>query len=101
MLLQNSMFRSLVAAEPGLHGEYLKARAATERALAEVVALRTGAPPGDLVPLLVAGVVFAAERAAVLHWFHQADSSTPLVEVVRRAVAMAVVSMDAGSIPLS
>ncbi len=97
-------FRSLVAAEPALHGEYLKARASSERALADAVALRTGATPGDLLPLLpllVAGVVFAAERAAVLYWFRQTDASTPLVEVVRSAVAMAVGSMDAGSLSLS
>ena len=37
-------FRALVAAEPALHGEYLKAQAAGERALAEVIARRTGPP---------------------------------------------------------
>src|ERR1700728_3395088 len=68
-------FRILVAAEPALHGEYLKAQAAGERALAEVIAHRTGAGDGDLEPLLVAGVVVAAERAAVLHWFRQGKFS--------------------------
>jgi AcrR family transcriptional regulator len=86
-------FRILVASEPALHGEYLKAQVANERLLAEVVAHRTGADPGDLEPLLVAGVVIAAERAAVLHWFRQANPSLSLVEVVRNALAMAVGGM--------
>jgi AcrR family transcriptional regulator len=83
-------FRALVAAEPALHGEYLKALAAGERALAEVIARRLGAAPGDLKPPLLAGVVVAAERVAVLHWVREPEPSTPLVEVVRAAVAMAV-----------
>ena len=93
-------FRALVAAEPALHGEFLKAQAAGERALAEVIATRTGAADGDLEPLLLAGVVIAAERAAVLHW-RQAKPSTPLVEVVRTALAMAVGGMTGAAVPLS
>jgi AcrR family transcriptional regulator len=85
-------FRTLVAAEPSLSGEYLKAQAAGERALAEVIARRTGAAEADLEPLLVAGVVFAAERAAVLHWF-RARPSTPLVDQVRQALGLAVAGM--------
>jgi AcrR family transcriptional regulator len=40
-------FRALVAAEPALHGEYLKSQAAGERALAETIAARTAADSGD------------------------------------------------------
>jgi AcrR family transcriptional regulator len=86
-------FRSLAAAEPALHGEYLKTQTAGERELAQVVATRTDAAEGDLEPLVLAGVVTAAERAALLHWFRQARSSTPLVEVVRNALRMAVGGM--------
>ena len=86
-------FRALVAAEPALHGEYLKAQAAGERALAEVIARRTGASEGDLEPLLVAGVVVAAERAAVLHWFRQGKPPTSLVEQVRQALRMVLDDM--------
>jgi AcrR family transcriptional regulator len=93
-------FRVLVAAESALHGEYLKAQAAGERALAEVIAVRTGAADGALEPLLVAGVVVAAERAAVLHWFRQGNSSTPMVEVVRNALRMAVGGMTVATISL-
>jgi AcrR family transcriptional regulator len=85
-------FRTLVAAEPALHGEYLNAQAAGERALAEVIARRTGAAEGDLEPLLVAGVVVAAERAAILHWF-RAKPPTPLVDEVRVALRTAVGGM--------
>jgi AcrR family transcriptional regulator len=94
-------FRALVAAEPALHGEYLKAVAAGERAMAEVIADRTGAAEGDLQSLVLAGVVAAAERAAVLHWFRQAGPSTPLVEVVRRAVGMAIRGLPAPNVTLS
>ena len=93
-------FRVLVAAESALHGEYLKAQAAGERALAEVIAVRTGAADGALEPMLVAGVVVAAERAAVLHWFRQGNSSTPMVEVVRNALRMAVGGMTVATISL-
>jgi AcrR family transcriptional regulator len=82
-------FRAMVAAEPSLHGEYLKAQAAGEQQLADQIARRAGAADGDLEPLLLAGVVLAAERAALLHWFRR-KPGTPLAEVVRTAVSMAV-----------
>ena len=91
--------RTLVAAEPALHGEYLKAQAVGERALAEVIARRTGFAVGDLEPLLVAGMVVASERAAVLHWF-RAKSPTPLVDEVRVALRMAVGGMAVATTPL-
>jgi AcrR family transcriptional regulator len=82
-------FRTLVAAEPTLHGEYLKAQATGEQALAEVIGHRTGAADDDLRPLVLAGVALAAERAAVLHWSRQDKPSTPLVELVRTALTAA------------
>ena len=94
-------FRALVATEPALHGEFLKAQAVGERALAEVIARRIGAAESDLEPLLLAGVVTAAERAAVLHWFRQAGPATSLADVVRIAVAMAVGGTTGPSVTLS
>jgi AcrR family transcriptional regulator len=85
-----SDFRALVAVEPSLHGEYLKAFAAAERALADAIADRTGAEPGQLEPLVLAAVTVGAERAAVLHWARHATSSTSLVDDVRTAVGMAL-----------
>jgi hypothetical protein len=86
-------FRAMVATEPALHGEFLKAQSAGERALAEMIARRTGATGSDLEPPLLAGVVFAAERAALLHWFRLDEPSTSLADVVRTAVAMALRGM--------
>jgi len=94
-------FRSLVAAEPALHGEYLKAQAAGERELAKTIADRTGSDEADLEPLLLAGVASAAERAAVLYWFRQVGPSTPLIEVVRTALVMALRGITAASVTLS
>ena len=94
-------FRALVAAEPALHGEYLKAQAAGERELAQTIAARTGSDEGDLEPLLLAGVVGAAERAAVLHWFRQVGPATPMVEVVRAALVMALRGLTAATVTLS
>jgi AcrR family transcriptional regulator len=88
-------FRALVAAEPALHGEYLKAVAAGERSLADAIASRLGAAADDLEPLVLAAVTIAAERAAVLHWFRQTTRRSPLADVVRDAVDMAVRGMSA------
>ena len=93
-------FRALVASEPALHGEYLKATSAVEGALADAIARRTAAEEGQLESLVLAGVVAGAERAAVLYWARHAQTSTTtsptLVDVVRAAVGMAVRGM-AGS----
>ena len=74
-------FRALLAAEPALHGEYLKASALAERALADAIAERMGRPAGDLGPRVLAGMVTGGERAAVMYWMQTrvgtlADSST-------------------------
>jgi|ERR1700722_6574162 len=83
-------FRALAAAEPALHGEYLKAMAAGERGLAEAIAHRGGGAADDLEVMVLAAAVVAAERAAVLHWFRQATPRQPLAEVVRVSVGLAV-----------
>jgi AcrR family transcriptional regulator len=82
-------FRSLLAAEPTLQGEYLRAQVVGERALADAIAHRTGAQQGSLQPLVIAGVIIAAERAAVMHWSGQNTPSARLVTVVRTAVTLA------------
>ena len=83
-------FRALVAAEPALHGEYLKAASAVEAAMADAIARRIGAEEGQLEPLVLAAVVAGAERAAMLYWVRQATPSATLVDVVRTAVYMAI-----------
>ncbi|MGD0559848.1 MAG: helix-turn-helix domain-containing protein [Streptosporangiaceae bacterium] len=83
-------FRALVAVEPALHGEYLKAAAAAETALADAIAHRAGIPAGQLEPQVLATVAVAAERAAILHWARTPAPRPSLVDTVRAAVSMAV-----------
>ena len=85
--------RALVAAEPALHGEYLKAAGTAEADLADAVARRTGAAEDTLEPQVLAAVAIAAERAAVLHWARHPRASATLEDTVRSAVAMAVRGM--------
>ncbi len=85
--------RTLVATEPALHGEYHKAAAATEAALADAIARRTGADAGDLEPQVLAAIVVGAERAAVRHWARQERTQTPLADAVGVAVAIAIHGM--------
>ena len=82
--------RAMVGAEHSLHGEYLKAAAESERALAAAIARRTGADQADLRPLVLAAVVVAAERAAILQWFRQGGTPVQLADMVRAAVGLAV-----------
>jgi AcrR family transcriptional regulator len=86
-------FRALVAVEPALHGEYLKAAAAAETALADAIARRAGVPAGQLDSRVLAAVAVAAERAAVLHWARTPAPRPSLVDAVRTAVGMAVRGM--------
>jgi AcrR family transcriptional regulator len=83
-------FRALVREEPALHGEYLKAMTVGERALAEAIAVRTGVPADELETMVLATVVVAAERAAVLHWVRHAVAGSSLADSVRAGVHMAV-----------
>jgi AcrR family transcriptional regulator len=83
-------FRALVAVEPALHGEYLKAAAAAEPALADAIARRAGILVGQLESLVLAAAAIAAERAAVLHWARTMAPRSSLADTVRTAVAMAV-----------
>ena len=83
-------FRALVAVEPALHGEYLKAAATAESALGDAIARRAGLPAGQLESLVLAAVAVAAERAAVLHWARTPAPRPSLADAVRIAVRMAV-----------
>ena len=94
-------FRALVAAEPALHGECLKAAAAAETALADAIARRAGIPASRLEPILLAAVAIAAERAAVLHWPHILEPRPPLADAVRAAVAIAVDGITGTATPFA
>jgi AcrR family transcriptional regulator len=83
-------FRALVVREPGLHGEYLKAADAAERALADAIRIRTGAARDELRPSLLAAVAVAAERAAIRHWMTRRPKPAPLADTVRAALEQAL-----------
>jgi AcrR family transcriptional regulator len=88
-------FRALVAREPALHGEYLKTAAAGESALADAIADRLGVARGGLEPLVLAGVVVAAERAAIMHWARQANPAAEQGDLIRAALTMALTGIGA------
>jgi MftR C-terminal domain len=87
-------FRTLVATEPSLHGEYLKSSAAAEDALAVAIARRMQVVGEELRPRVLAAIVVGAERAAVRHWIEQKDHNVPLVELVRAAVQTGVSGIE-------
>jgi AcrR family transcriptional regulator len=86
-------FRALVAAEPSLHGEYLKAAAAAQAALGDALADRIGGgESGAFKAHVLAGMVAGAERAAVMHWMRHRDGT--LLATVRTAVRQAVAGLE-------
>jgi AcrR family transcriptional regulator len=84
-------FRALVVREPALQGEYLVVAATAERDLGAAIADRAPAR-GLLYARVLAAMVVAAERAAVMHWM--ATRSGMLPETVRTAVAQAVAGIE-------
>jgi AcrR family transcriptional regulator len=84
-------FQALVASQPSLHGEYLKASSAAERALGDVLAERMGGKAGQLRPRVLAGMVVGAERAAVRYWMQTRQGS--LAQAVRAAVRQATAGL--------
>ncbi|WP_344861030.1 TetR family transcriptional regulator [Amycolatopsis ultiminotia] len=75
----------LMVTEPALHGELLKAGAATEQALTQAIADRIGADAErDLRPLLIAATVGGALRTAVQHWL-RTDPPIPLETLLHQA----------------
>jgi len=85
---------ALVAGEPGLRGEYLKASQAGEQALARAIAARTGAGEDELAPKVIAAIVVGADRAAVVHWMRQEGKQGPLRETALVAVRLALAGVE-------
>jgi mycofactocin system transcriptional regulator len=75
----------LILTEPALLAHSQLRYADVDRVVAEHVARRTGAAPGDLVPRLVAASTRAAATTAFELWL--ADGSVPLGERLRAAFA--------------
>jgi AcrR family transcriptional regulator len=76
----------LAAATPAMRAEFLRLSAASEIALAEVIAERTG---GDLTvdpgPRVVAAAFTAAIRIAGEYWL-RSDDATPFSDILRNAL---------------
>jgi AcrR family transcriptional regulator len=82
----------LVKSTPALKAERLKSDASVERALAEVIAERTGEDVGrDLYPRLAAAVVVAAVRVALDCWL-----DAPATTTLRSTVMIALQQVAAG-----
>ena len=72
---------------PALQGEIAKAYTVAGRALAEVIAERTGTDPErDLYPKLVAQMVGVAYDVATTHWMNATDRPQRLAELLRDAL---------------
>lgn len=84
-------FRSLVAKEPSLHGEYLKASVAAERELSDAIARRSNAYD-ELQCRVLAAMIVGAERAAVMYWM--AHRQGALIEAVSAAVIQATSGIE-------
>jgi AcrR family transcriptional regulator len=76
----------MIMGDPVLRGEFLKAIAARDAALAQVVAERTGTMPSDLYPQVVAAAILSATRVAAHHWLN--DDDADFGDVLRSAVGM-------------
>ncbi|MFD6163316.1 alpha/beta fold hydrolase [Nocardia sp. NPDC060256] len=76
----------LITNAPALQGEYRKAQAVMEAALAEAIAGRTGHDLGaDMFPQIMAGAVAAALQVAIDRWV-DADPPIPVLPVIREAL---------------
>jgi len=73
----------LVTSTPALRGEYLKVQATTQYALAEAIAIRTGANPGrSMFPRILAASVTAAVQGAIDRW-RNSDPPAALAPLMR------------------
>jgi AcrR family transcriptional regulator len=78
-----------ILTEPSVHGEVLKASAAAQVVLAEVIAGRLGAPRRkDIYPHLVAAVVTAIVGTVVDRWLREGPSGS-IVPLLRQAFELA------------
>ncbi|GGM25272.1 TetR/AcrR family transcriptional regulator [Dactylosporangium sucinum] len=78
----------LVVTTPAMQGEYLRAQAATQDALAAAIRERLGgAQPDDLLPEVLGGAVAAACGVAMRRWLWS-DPPADLGDLLRRALSL-------------
>jgi AcrR family transcriptional regulator len=76
----------VLLASPAVRGETLRINAATQRALAEAIADRTGTDvEQDMFPMILGGAVTAASNVALRRWF-DADPPCPLRPLLQHAL---------------
>ncbi|WP_432825287.1 TetR family transcriptional regulator [Dactylosporangium sp. CA-092794] len=75
----------LVFSTPAMQGEYLRVRAAMQRALSSAIADRLRLPPSSLFPDVIGGAVAAACDAATYRWL-QSDPPVPLLPLLEEAL---------------
>ncbi len=76
----------LLGTSPAVRGETLRIAEATQRALAEAIADRTGTDvEQDMLPMILAGAVTAASNVALRRWL-DADPPCPLRPLLQRAL---------------
>jgi len=76
----------LITTEPALQGEYLKAQAVIQEAIATAIAERTGRDQhADMFPRIMAGAIATALQVAIDRWV-DADPPTAAVPVIREAL---------------
>ncbi|MFX0577181.1 alpha/beta fold hydrolase [Nocardia nepalensis] len=76
----------LITTEPALQGEYLKAQAVIQEAIATAIAERTGRDlHSDMFPQIMAGAIATALQVAIDRWV-DADPPTAALPVIREAL---------------
>lgn len=76
----------LITTEPALQGEYLKAQAVIQEAIAIAIAERTGRDPhSDMFPRIMAGAIATALQVGTDRWV-DADPPTAALPVIREAL---------------
>lgn len=84
----------LIYSSPALHGEALRAAAATEQRLAAAIAQRCGLDvERDLFPAVVAAVATGAARMGVRHWL-RSGTTQPFTDVIAEAIRMALAGIE-------
>jgi AcrR family transcriptional regulator len=77
---------TMIIHTPALRGEFFKAVAARDAALAQVIAERTCTDPADLYPQVLAAAVSSAARVATHRWLH--DDTADYATLLRAALSM-------------
>ncbi|MFC4536858.1 TetR/AcrR family transcriptional regulator [Sphaerisporangium dianthi] len=86
----------MIMSTPELEGEALKAFTMAEGPLAEAIAERAGADPGDLFPGVIAAAVAGAVRVAGRHWLVSGTTGA-FAAVLRDALASLLPAMRAAA----